>query len=72
MSLKWVPVTDPQPGDSAQHKYLDLDPREVTRVEDTEFGRCVYLDFLGLEGGPLLARSYDYKRLVDTDKTEVQ
>lgn len=49
---------DAQPGDWADHKSGQLDPRQVTRINS----RSVYLDAYGAEIGPCPASNYTYWR----------
>ena len=53
----------PQVGDLAYHVTRDLDPREVTKVEQNSRGQWfVWLDILGKETGPLPADQYTFDR----------
>lgn len=53
-----IDVTEPQPGDWADHVSGDLDPREVARVE----GDSVWLLIFGNEIGPFPRDNYTYIR----------
>lgn len=44
-----------QPGDWAQHRYRDLDAREVVKVE----GDSIYIRIGTLDAGPMPASNYD-------------
>lgn len=55
-----VLVRRPRPDDLAVHRYQDLDPRPVTRVEVDS----VWLDINGSEYGPFPASQYTFRREV--------
>jgi hypothetical protein len=58
---EWKKVTTPQPGDLADHRSRELDPREVARVD----GDMIWLYLMGPnEHGPFPAENYTFKRRV--------
>lgn len=61
-----TPAPVPQPGDLADHRSGELDPRRVTRV--TEDGTGVYLDILCSESGPFPVENYEFARDVEVTR----
>ena len=58
--FRTVPVHVPKPGDVADHKSRELDPRRVSRVE----GELIWLDLLTTEAGPFPRANYTFKRRI--------
>jgi len=59
--LVQVAPDEVQPGDLAEHRSRDLDPRAVTQVTET----AVWIDILGSSKGPFPKHNYRFKRWVE-------
>ena len=57
--MKWIDVTEPEPGDLAFHS-LGYDPREVTEMMDA----FVWLKITGKVVGPCPRENYTFRREV--------
>lgn len=60
--MKIINVESPEPGDMADHKFRDLDPRPVAKVE----GDQVWLQIGESIAGPVPVSNYSYTRVIES------